>query len=135
MPRPATPFVPKTNTHLLPGDWWAVPLRDGRFGAGRVLARQAFGGTDRTGVTVGLLDWVGEAPPTEQDIAERPVLAWALSRVETITKTGGTVLGNRPLAADGIEPPVLTHAVGEKSSVWGWQTIVNRAEAHFPDRV
>jgi hypothetical protein len=134
VPRPATPFAPKTNTHLLPGDWWAVPLRDGRFAAGRVLARQAFGATDRTGVTVALLDWVGEAPPTEQDIAGRPVLAWALSRVETIAKTGGAVLGNRALAEDNIEPPVLTQAVGEKASVWGWRTIVNQAEARFIDR-
>jgi hypothetical protein len=53
--------------------------------------------------------------------------------VETIAKTGGKVLGNRPLAEDNIEPPSLTHAIGEKSSVWGWRTIVNRAEAHFPD--
>lgn len=135
VPRPSVPFVPKSNAHLLPGDWWAVPLRDKRFAAGRVLAPQAFGPTSRNGVTIALLDWVGVGPPTEQDIAGRPVLAWALSRVESISKTGGEVLGNRPLAADGIEAPVLTHAVGEKSSVWGWKTIVNRAEAQFLDRV
>ncbi len=102
MPRPATPFVPKSNAHLLPGDWWAVPLKDGRFAAGRVLARQAFGPRDRTGVTIALLDWVGTEPPTEDDITGRPVLAWALSRVETIAKTGGEVLGNRSLDADDI---------------------------------
>ncbi len=123
--------MPKSNAHLQPGDWWAVPLRDGRFAAGRVLARQAFGPSDRTGVTIALLDWVGAARPTDKDIAGRPVLAWALSRVESIVRTGGAVLGNRPLDADRIEPPVLTNAVAEKSSVWGWRTIVNRAEAHF----
>lgn len=131
MPRPAVPFVPKTNAHLLPGDFWALPLRDGRYGAGRVLARQAFGPSDRTGVTVGLLDWVGAEPPTQQDIAGRAVVAWGLSHVETIAKTGGRVLGYRPLEADDIEAPMLTQAVGERSSVWGWRTIVSRAEKHF----
>jgi hypothetical protein len=51
--------------------------------------------------------------------------------VDATTKTGGEVLGNRPLADDNIKAPVLTQAVGEKTSVWGWRTIVNRAEAHF----
>ena len=86
------------------------------------------------GVTVALLDWLGNEPPTEQDIAARPVLVWGLSRVDAISKTGGEVLGNRPLADDNIEAPVLTQAVGEKTSVWGWRTIVNRAEAHFLDQ-
>lgn len=120
--------------HLLPGDFWALPLRDGCFAAGRVLARQAFGPSDRTGVTVGLLDWIGTEPPTQQDIAGRAVLACGLSRVETIIKTGGKVLGHRPLEADDIPAPMLIHAVGEKSSVWGWRTIVNRAEKHFLDK-
>ena len=84
-------------------------------------------------MTVGLLDWIGKKAPTEQDIAGRPVLTWALARVETIAKNGGAVLGNRPLEADSIQAPVLTHAVGEKSTVWGWRTIVTRAEAHFLD--
>lgn len=96
-----------------------------------MLARQAFGATDRTGVTIALLDWIGEQPPAEQDIAGRPVLAWALSRVDAIAKNGCAILGNRPLEADNIHAPVLMHAVGEKSAVWGWRTIVNRAEAHF----
>jgi hypothetical protein len=131
VPRPATPFTPKSNAFLLPGDWWSVPLSDGTFAAGRVLAASAFGGTDRTGVTIALLDWHGATPPTEADIAGRPVLAWALSRVEAIAKTGGEILGNRPLDADAIEAPTLTRAVGDKSTVWGWRTIVNRAEAAF----
>lgn len=131
MPRPATPFLPKTNTHLLPGDFWALPLSDGRFGAGRVLARQGFEDKDRTGCMIALLDWVGTKPPTGEDLAGAQVVAWALAHVDAIAKTGGEVLGNRPLTLDGIQAPELVHAVGEKSSVWGWRTILNRAEARF----
>jgi hypothetical protein len=80
---------------------------------------------------VALLDWVGTRAPSQDDIVGVPVVAWALSRVETISKTGGEILGNRPLEMDAIEVPLLTHAVGEKSSVWGWKTIINRAEDRF----
>lgn len=53
------------------------------------------------------------------DIAGRPVLVWGLSRVDANTRTGGEVLGNRSLADDDTKAPVLTQAVGEKTSVWG----------------
>jgi hypothetical protein len=132
MPRPALPFTPKTNTHLLPGDFWSLPLSDGRFCAGRVLAKPAFGPTDRLGIHVGLLDWIGSEPPTASALAGCRVLASAKARVEAIANTGGQVLGNRSLDEDGIAPPAPEKfAVGEKTSVWGWRTILNRAEAHF----
>src|SRR6266700_932410 len=35
---PEYPFEPKSNTHLLPGQFWGVPLSDGRWACGRVLA-------------------------------------------------------------------------------------------------
>lgn len=131
MPRPPCPFVPKSNVHLLPGDFWAIPLSDGRFAAGRVLARQAFGKSDRMGIVVGLLDYVGEAPPTSETIAGSRVVALAKSRFEAIAETGGEVLGNRSLELDGIQPPAETFAVSEKSHVWGWRTILNHAEQQF----
>jgi hypothetical protein len=70
-------------------------------------------------------------PPSQDDIIGVPVVAWASSRVETISQTGGEILGNRPLELDAIEVPVLTLAVGAVSYVWGWKTIIKRAEARF----
>ena len=35
---PEYPFEPKSNAHLLPGQFWGVPLSDGRWACGRVLA-------------------------------------------------------------------------------------------------
>jgi hypothetical protein len=130
---PEYPFEPKSNAHLRPGDFWALPLRDGQYAAGRVLAVPAFGPRDRLGIVVGLLDWLGSEPPTSEAIAGRQLVAEAKCRVEGITKTGGQVLGNRPLDADGIVPSVETFRVGEKTGVWGWRAIVNRAERHFLD--
>ncbi len=133
MPRaPAYPFTPKSNRYLQAGQFWALPLKDGRYGCGRVLVVPAFGPTDRTGVVVGLLDWVGDAPPTSAAISGRPVLEEAKARFEAIANTGGEVLGHRPLEDDGIVseyPKEL--AVGVSERVWGWQTILNLAERHF----
>jgi hypothetical protein len=126
---PTYPFVPKSNRKLHPGQFWSIPLSGGRFAAGRVMLAPAFGATDRVGVVVGLMDWVGDAPPTEQDIADRPVVIQAVSRYDTITKTGGEVLGLRPLSVDGLEPinPGATN-VGSSHRVWGALTILKYAE-------
>lgn len=129
---PAYPFKPKSNRHLAPGQFWAVPLEDGRFACGRVMAVPAFGPKDRTGVVVGLLDWVGDDPPTARAIAGAPVLTQALSRFEAIANTGGEVLGSRPLADDHLTPmDPNDHRVGTSQQVWGWRTIVNRAKETF----
>ena len=35
---PKYPFEPRSNVHLRPGQFWGVPLSDGRWACGRVLA-------------------------------------------------------------------------------------------------
>jgi hypothetical protein len=126
---PAYPFVPKSNRYLEAGQFWALPLSDGRYGCGRVMAVPAFGAKDRVGFVAGLAGWIGPEPPTEATIAGAPVLLQAKAHFETISKTGGSVLGIRPLELDGlvaIDPH--DYRVGSVHRVWGWQTIVNKAE-------
>src|SRR5258705_838794 len=36
-PMPTYPLIPKTTAHLRPGQFWSIPMADGRFGCGRVL--------------------------------------------------------------------------------------------------
>ena len=36
--RPKYPFEPKSNAHLRPGQFWGVPLSNGRWTCGRVLS-------------------------------------------------------------------------------------------------
>jgi hypothetical protein len=103
-PEPTYPFVPKSNRRPRPGQFWGIPLDDGRFAAGRVMAVPAFGVTDRTGLVVGLMDWVGSAPPTEEDIAGRPVTIQAqaarqLTCRPSVTTSRRGLIGDRPLAA------------------------------------
>ena len=132
---PDYPFTPKSNRYLRPGQFWAIPLSDGRFACGRVMAVPAFGPTDRTGVVVGLMDWVGEKPPTSDDLAGRSVLVQAKTSFEAISRTGGEILGLRPLELDGlvaVDP--MDMRVGAKHTVWGWAVIARYAEEQFTRR-
>jgi hypothetical protein len=120
--------VPKSNRYLQPGQFWAVPLSDGRFGCGRVMAVPGFGPKDRVGFFLGLMDWIGSGPPTYEALAGVGVVTQAKAHFEAIAKTGGSVLGLRPLELDGLLAAIPGYAVGAVHRVWGWHTIVDRAE-------
>jgi len=119
-------FVLRSNAQLAPGQFWSIPLSDGRFACGRVLRvdrDRPHGG--RTMFVAALLDWVGTEPPTAEAIAERPVLEVGHAHVRTITHGGGRILGERPLTLDGIVPPI------EIRSYWGTSYAADRAERRF----
>lgn len=120
------PLTPKTNAQLSPGQFWSIPLSDGRFGCGRVLRidrDKAIGGRSR--FIGAILDWVGDAPPSSGAIAGSPVLAVGNAHVRLISFGGGAVLGERPLDADAIEPPASV------DTYWGDGYGVMRAERRF----
>lgn len=125
---PDYPFTPKSNRYLRPGQYWAIPLSDGRFGCGRVMAVPGFGPKDRIGLFAGLMDWVDSQSPTYESIAGAPIVEQARTRFEAITKTGGAVLGLRPLELDGLLAEIPGYAVGAVHRVWGWQTIADHVE-------
>ena len=103
---PGYPFEPKSNAYLLPGQFWGVPLSDGRWACGRVLAikkksDQYFPGNSRTFLAA-LMDWEGDEPPTADDISGHEVVAQGWAHVLTIQNNGRLILGHRDLALDGI---------------------------------
>jgi hypothetical protein len=92
----------------------------------------AFGESDRVGVVIGLMDWVGDEPPERNGLAGRQILEQAASRFDAITLTGGQVLGIRPLALDGlVANPFDGVHVGAGHRVWGARMIHNLAEQYF----
>lgn len=123
------PFVPKSNRYLAAGQYWALPLRGGRFACGRVLAVPAFGPRDRVGAVIGLMDWLGPQPPDAEQIAGHQLLEQAKSRFEAISETGGQVLGLRPLELDGLvaDDP----HTGTSHRVWGRYVVLDLAEQYF----
>ncbi|MDB5265361.1 MAG: hypothetical protein JWM39_74 [Parcubacteria group bacterium] len=112
------PFVPKSNAHLTPGDFWAIPLQDGSFACGRVLEIPESGDPGaKVSFHGALMDWHGNEPPTGDSIAGSKILEHANMHVLAITKIGGEVLGNRPLEKDNIivEP---TQAADSYNYIW-----------------
>jgi immunity protein 26 of polymorphic toxin system len=127
MPEATFPFTPKSNAQLEPGQLWAIPLSDGRFGCGRVLRIDRDRSYGARILFVGaVLDWVGDGPPTAEAIAARPILGIGVMHVRGISYGGGAVVGWRPLASDGIEPPV-----GSVGTHWGEGFPRLRAERRF----
>jgi hypothetical protein len=126
------PFTPKSNRFLRPGQFFAIPLSNGGYAAGRVTAVPAFGPNDRTGLAVGLMDWSGDHPPQAADLQGRKVLVQAKTNYRVISRTGGLVLGERPLGADRIKAlDPYESTVGRSFNVWGWATICSEAERAF----
>jgi hypothetical protein len=117
MARPPYPFEPRSNAHLRPGQFWGIPLSNGRWACGRVLAVRKesdayFRGNTRM-FLAGLMDWESERPPTAEAIAGHGLLEQGWAHVLTIQRTGGQVLGERPLALDGIRGlRKVTHRAG-----------------------
>jgi hypothetical protein len=95
------PFAPKSTASLRPGQFWALPLSDGTFGAGRVIEVEP---ASRQSFLAGVLDWHGASPPTTDDIAGAACLAQGVAHTNSIVQAGGVLLGLRPLESDGIAP-------------------------------
>jgi hypothetical protein len=120
------PMIPKTTAHLRSGQFWSIPMADGRFGCGRVLRVDTGGPTGgRTRFIAAILDWVGDSPPSSDAIAGRPLLNVGNAHVRLISFGGGEILGERPLSADGIEVPTAV------TTYWGDGYAVMRAERRF----
>ncbi len=101
-------FVPKSNRYLSPGDFWAIPLADGSFGCGVVLELYPKGlPGSKIAFLASLLNWHGNSLPTFESIAGSHTLEQGIVHILAITQTGGSILGNRPLELDGIEPWVF----------------------------
>ena len=76
----------------------------------------------------GVVEWVGDDLPTEQDIAGRPISAVGLTDIRVFGETNAVVLGNVAVhgSASDFDNPLRDLQAGARHSVWGWQTFVRR---------
>jgi hypothetical protein len=102
---PLIPFTPRSALSLMPGMFWAVPLRDGSYSCGLVIQtpRQAVG-TSRVLFLAGLLDWHSSELPNSAAIQNAKCIAQGTAHIKCITETGGQILGLRSLELERIEP-------------------------------
>jgi hypothetical protein len=123
---PDYPFVPRSNAHLLPGQFFSFRLSSGRFACGRVLeARWPHQPGSRTLFRVGLMDWSGDAPADAGDLAGRGVLEQGYAHVRIVARYGATIDGCRPLEADGIVPDL------SQGEVYGLEVLRILAHKHL----
>lgn len=152
------PFEPKSIARLQAGQFWAVPLPDGRHACGRVL--HVPGKADSLYLNsriflAGLIDWSGSGPPTGEAIAGCRIIAQGRMHVVAIGDTGSLIIGHRDLELDGLTGlREISHRAGGTvwlyeggrqlrpataderctlpvMSVWGRQFIQLLAEKHF----
>lgn len=117
------PFEPKSISRLLPGQFWAVPLADGRFACGRVLAVPRADDPkpnrylNNRIFVAGLMNWTGDHPPDSEAIADSELIAQGSMHVIGLTDSGSQILGRRALELDGISGLLeLSHGGG--GTVW-----------------
>jgi hypothetical protein len=120
------PFEPRSIARLLAGQFWAVPLSDGRYACGRVLHVPGKDDPDpslylNTRIFLaGLMDWSGSGPPDSEAIAGCGILAQGRMHVAAISGTGSVILGQRDLELDGLSGlREVTHRGG--GTVWLYQ--------------
>ncbi len=81
------PFEPRSNSYLVPGQFWGVPFSDGSWACGRVGDQSEpdvyFQGNSRT-FLAGLMNWDGDDPPTSENIAGQNLVARGWAHVATI---------------------------------------------------
>ena len=99
-PAQTYPFVPKSTAKLIAGQFWGIPLRDGRWASGRVVGTDSHTGPgSRTMFVGGLMDWIGDSPPTNEMLAASRLLEVGNTHLRAITTNGGEILGYVPLSA------------------------------------
>ncbi|EMO86935.1 immunity 26/phosphotriesterase HocA family protein [Leptospira noguchii] len=96
------PFVPKSNRFLIPGQFWAIPLYNGKFACGRVIEVHPF---ETKMFLAGLMNWIGEVVPKENDLAGKQTIKQGQVHIKTIYETAlnKEILGSRNLYLDNIQ--------------------------------
>lgn len=122
------PIKPKSTSKMEQGQFWPVPIGGGRFSCGVVLALVATnsGKKDSRTFLAGLLDWVGDMPPSAEKLDECAVLDKGFAHIKTITETGGELLGKLEINLG------FPEVVSETDSIntWGYNSIAKKAAKH-----
>ncbi|MCB1664119.1 MAG: hypothetical protein H7A02_01160 [Pseudomonadales bacterium] len=121
------PIKPKSTSTMVQGQFWSVPIGDGRFSCGVVLALvEKSGKKDPRIFLAGLLDWVGPLPPSAEELDKCSVLEKGFAHIKTITETGGALLGKLEINLGSPEVVSETDSI----NTWGYNSIVKKAAKH-----
>ena len=117
MQDPVYPFVPKSTRLLKRGQFWAIPLDGGRYGAGCVVGEHAIAGKPSTRMFIaGVVRWLGSRPPTSAELAGHSVIEFAFAHLKVVTESGGSILGE----AEFQLPDLPNAAAAASIPTWGF---------------
>ncbi|WP_445364512.1 Imm26 family immunity protein [Microbulbifer sp. ANSA003] len=98
------PHIPKKASEIKEGEFFYIPLSNGSFACGRLLAIEKKSGRKTKSILVGLHDWAGENYPTKEDIHNCAIIEQGVMHINSIGHVGGQVIGFKPLSEDNLEP-------------------------------
>lgn len=121
MERADYPFIPKSTSLLERGQFWAIPLSDGSYGAGCVVGKHLKNGKpSNRAFLAGVIGWHGSEPPTAEALFGREVFKFAFAHIKVITESGGGVLGKARLKLGKLPESAESLSV----STWGYNVPV-----------
>jgi hypothetical protein len=98
------PFVPVKASEIQEGDFYYIPLSNGKFACGRLLLLKRKSGRKTKSILVGLHDWTGDEYPTKEDIHQCDIIEQGVMHINSISHVKGEVLGHKPLSEDNLKP-------------------------------
>jgi hypothetical protein len=98
------PITPTKVSQIKEGEYFYIPLSDGRFACGRILVIEKINGRKTKLLLVGLHDWSGKKHPTQEDIHGCPIIEQGVMHINSISHVGGEIVGFKPLSEDGLRP-------------------------------
>lgn len=113
-------FKPKTNSTLIPGQFWSIPLSNGKFTCGRVIqVTRNYQASPTKTFLAGLMNWVGDNIPKEEDLKDSQTLDQGVAHINSIYETAhnGMILGMRNLELDNIEPYMFRSQIGYQKGI------------------
>ena len=128
------PLQPRSSMELEVGDIIAVPCDPVGWACLVAVDVQRRGPGARTTFVAGVVNWYGEQPPREVDIAGLPVIAQGLTRTELFTEGRLAVVGNVGPVSTTFDSNYRDLHVGAVHHVWGWKAAIRHAQAQGADR-
>ena len=110
------PHIPKSTANLRRGQFWAIPLANGKYGAGCVVGEALKDGRKNTRLFVaGVLQWISDTPPTARSLCDVKIYRYGFLHVKSINECGSAIIGD----ADIKFPDAPTSAESLELATWG----------------
>ncbi len=88
------PFTPKSTSYIEPGQIWAIPLSNGKYACGVVLAKLIFQGKiESRSFYAGLLDWCSSKPPEPTSLNKNSFIKKGALHVKAISNVNSAIIG------------------------------------------